>query len=64
MSVTHPAVVCVRLAKADVVLTTYNIVSKEVGVTEHMKNDKHAHEKPATDSVRLKTLQMNERRKE
>ena len=56
MSVTHPAVVCVRLAKADVVLTTYNIVSKEVGVTEHMKNDKHAHEKPATDSVRLKTL--------
>ena len=43
----------VRLARADVVLTTYNIVSKEVGITEDMKTNKRAHEMPATDAVRL-----------
>ena len=43
----------VRLAKADIVLTTYNIVSKEVGITEDMKENKRAHEMPATDAVRL-----------
>ena len=37
-----------RLARADVVLTTYNIVSKEVGVTEDMRS-KQAQEMPVTD---------------
>ena len=37
-----------RLAAADVVLTTYNIVSKEVGVTEEMKS-KEALENPILD---------------
>ena len=46
----------VRLARADVVLTTYNIVSKEVGITEDMKQNKRAHEMPATDAVRLSLI--------
>ena len=37
-----------RLARADVVLTTYNIVSKEVGVTEDMRS-KQAQEMRVTD---------------
>jgi hypothetical protein len=40
-----------RLASADVVLTTYNIISREVGLTEDQKKDKRAGDMPATDSV-------------
>ena len=44
--------VCVyRLADYDVILTTYNIISKEVGITEDMKKSKSAKEMPATDKV-------------
>ena len=41
----------VRLSKADIVLTTYNIVSREVGVPEGLKKDKHAHDMPAMDGA-------------
>ena len=37
-----------RLAKADVVLTTYSIVGKEVSVPEEMRT-KHAQEQPVSD---------------
>jgi len=39
-----------RLAEADVVLTTYNIVSREVQVPDELK-DKHSVDMPATDTA-------------
>jgi len=39
-----------RLAKADIVLTTYNIVSREVQIPDALK-DKHAVDMPATDAA-------------
>ncbi|XP_013392990.1 transcription termination factor 2 isoform X2 [Lingula anatina] len=39
----------IRLAKADIVLTTYSIVSREVGIPEDMKNDKAAQESAVVD---------------
>ena len=39
-----------RLAEADVVLTTYTIIGREVGVPEEMKKDKTAQEMPVTDA--------------
>ena len=39
-----------RLAGADVVLTTYNIVSREVPIPDQLK-DKHAVDMPATDAT-------------
>ena len=39
-----------RLAEADVVLTTYNIVSREVQVPDVLK-DKHLVDMPATDTA-------------
>lgn len=37
------------LASADVIITTYNIISREVGVPEEMKKNKHAQEMPVSD---------------
>lgn len=39
------------LASADVIVTTYNIISKEVGVPEEMKKNKHAQEMPVSDRI-------------
>ena len=39
-----------RLAEADIVLTTYNIVSREVHIPDSLK-DKHAVDMPATDAT-------------
>ena len=40
-----------RLSDNDVVLTTYNIVNREIPITEQERKDKHLHEMPATDQV-------------
>ncbi len=40
-----------RLADNDVILTTYAIVGKEIGIPEGMKNNKEAQEMPVEDKV-------------
>jgi len=39
------------LASADVVITTYNIISREVGVPEEMKKDKNSQNMPVLDKI-------------
>ena len=40
-----------RLADCDVILTTYALVGKEIGIPEGMKNNKAAQEMPIEDKV-------------
>ena len=42
-----------RVAEYDIVLTTYALIGREVGVPESMKKDKLAQDRPAEDVVSM-----------
>jgi len=44
-------ITCFRLSQADIVITTYNLVQKEVQLPKLLKSDKSQQDKPATDEV-------------